>query len=173
MGNIKKSLVAVVVLLVFGWGIVNTYAKRPSQHDVAITVIDAPHQVYEGDLATVSVTVKNQGRYAETTTLSLTDETDAVLIGFQQVSLDVGDSIIGRNCNFGAGTLVANLKFDNSNVQVRINGTKIDSGRRKLGVFMADDTKTSINLSLMQGTVTPKGSRLLIKARITTEYLEK
>lgn len=78
----------------------------------------------------------------------------------------VGDSIIGEKCNFGAGTLIANLKFDNSNVRMRINDEKIDTGRRKLGVIMADRTKTSINLSIMPGTYIKEGSRLITKDKI-------
>ena len=34
----------------------------------------------------------------------------------------VGDSIIGERCNFGAGTKVANLRFDNKSVKVSFNG---------------------------------------------------
>ncbi len=60
----------------------------------------------------------------------------------------IGDSIIGRNCNLGAGTITANLRFDNKNV--KISG-KIDSGRRKLGVIMEDNVKTGINVSIMPG----------------------
>jgi len=85
----------------------------------------------------------------------------------------VGDSIIGRRCNFGAGTKVANLKFDNSNVKVTIGTKKLDTGRRKLGVIMADNTKTSINLSIMPGTYVPPNSRLLIKDRVTTSSIIK
>ncbi len=63
----------------------------------------------------------------------------------------VGDSIIGENCNFGAGTKVANLRLDEKTVKVTIKGKREDSGRRKLGVIMADNVKTGINVSLMPG----------------------
>ncbi|MFO8009353.1 MAG: sugar phosphate nucleotidyltransferase [Dehalococcoidia bacterium] len=59
----------------------------------------------------------------------------------------VGDSIIGENCNLGAGTKVANLKLDNRNVQVG----HIDTGRRKLGVIMGDRVRTGINSCLNIG----------------------
>ncbi|MFX0061310.1 MAG: bifunctional sugar-1-phosphate nucleotidylyltransferase/acetyltransferase [Candidatus Hermodarchaeota archaeon] len=63
----------------------------------------------------------------------------------------VGDSIVGRNCNFGAGTKVANLRLDNHSVKVKIKDKVIDSGYRKLGVFLGDNVKIGINASLIGG----------------------
>ena len=69
----------------------------------------------------------------------------------------VGDSIIGRRCNFGAGTKVANLRHDGKNIKVMIKGRILDSGRRKLGVIMGDDVHTGINTSINTGVVMEKG----------------
>jgi len=63
----------------------------------------------------------------------------------------VGDSIIGEGCNFGAGTNIANLRFDNAEVKMNIQGEKQSSGRRKLGCVVADNVKTGINVSIMPG----------------------
>ncbi len=63
----------------------------------------------------------------------------------------VGDSIIGRNCNLGAGTITANLRFDDKTVKVNVKGKIMDSRRRKLGVIMGHHVKTGINVSLMPG----------------------
>ncbi len=65
----------------------------------------------------------------------------------------VGDSIIGRNCNLGAGSIIANLRHDNASVRVLIKGKLIDSGRRKLGVVMADGCKLGINTSVYPGII--------------------
>jgi UDP-N-acetylglucosamine diphosphorylase / glucose-1-phosphate thymidylyltransferase / UDP-N-acetylgalactosamine diphosphorylase / glucosamine-1-phosphate N-acetyltransferase / galactosamine-1-phosphate N-acetyltransferase len=65
----------------------------------------------------------------------------------------VGDSVIGERCNFGAGTKVANLRLDNRQVRVVVDGQKVDSERRKLGVIMGDDVKTGINVSIDPGTI--------------------
>ena len=65
----------------------------------------------------------------------------------------VGDSIIGSGCNFGAGTKVANLRLDKNNIIVILNGKKIDSKRRKLGVIMGDDVQTGINSMMNVGTM--------------------
>ncbi len=70
----------------------------------------------------------------------------------------LGDSIIGRKCNFGAGTKVANLRHDGKNIMVKIKGKLTDSGRRKLGVIMGDDVHTGINSSINVGTVMESGS---------------
>ena len=65
----------------------------------------------------------------------------------------VGDSIIGERCNLGAGTKVANLRFDGRTVKVSFGGDTIDSERRKLGVIMGDNVKTGINSMLDSGTI--------------------
>lgn len=65
----------------------------------------------------------------------------------------LGDSIIGERCNLGAGTKVANLRFDDKSVRVSFGGKMIDSGRRKLGVIMGDDVKTGINCMIDAGTI--------------------
>ncbi|MDK2830662.1 bifunctional sugar-1-phosphate nucleotidylyltransferase/acetyltransferase [Methanolobus sp. WCC1] len=70
----------------------------------------------------------------------------------------VGDSVIGTNCNFGAGTKVANLRHDNKNVKSVVKGEVVDTGRRKLGVIMGDDVHTGINSSINIGTVMEAGS---------------
>jgi bifunctional UDP-N-acetylglucosamine pyrophosphorylase/glucosamine-1-phosphate N-acetyltransferase len=61
----------------------------------------------------------------------------------------VGDSVIGENCNLGAGTKVANLKLDKK--EISVDGRK--TGRRKLGVIMGDNVQTGINTSINVGTM--------------------
>lgn len=68
----------------------------------------------------------------------------------------VGDSIIGEECNLGAGTKVANLKLNNKEVTVDGKNT----GRRKLGVIMGDGVETGINTSINVGTVIGSNSRI-------------
>ncbi len=51
----------------------------------------------------------------------------------------------------GAGTITANLKFNDSNVESKIKGKMVDSGQRKLGVFFGDGAKTGINVSVFPG----------------------
>ncbi|MBU0761489.1 MAG: NTP transferase domain-containing protein [Candidatus Altiarchaeota archaeon] len=63
----------------------------------------------------------------------------------------VGDSIIGENCNFGAGTKVANLRFDDREIHIEVKQKMVTSGRRKFGCIMGDNVKTGINVSIMPG----------------------
>lgn len=63
----------------------------------------------------------------------------------------IGDSIICEHVNLGAGTITANLRFDNKPVKVTIKGVKVSSGRRKLGAIIGAFVKTGINVSLMPG----------------------
>jgi UDP-N-acetylglucosamine diphosphorylase/glucosamine-1-phosphate N-acetyltransferase len=70
----------------------------------------------------------------------------------------VGDSIIGERCNLGAGTITANIRFDNKNISVEIKGKMIDTGRRKLGAIIGDDVQTGINVNLMPGVKVGSGA---------------
>jgi len=65
----------------------------------------------------------------------------------------VGDSIIGENCNLGAGSKVANLRLDKKNISVVLNGNKLNTNRRKLGVIMGDNVQTGINSMMNVGTI--------------------
>ncbi len=58
----------------------------------------------------------------------------------------VGDSILGRDVNLGAGTKLANLKFGPGTVSVALpDGSKQDTGRRKIGAIMGDGCQTGCN----------------------------
>ena len=63
----------------------------------------------------------------------------------------IGDSIISNNCLFGAGTITANFRFDEKNVQVMIEEKYLDSGINKLGAIIGDNCKTGINSCLEPG----------------------
>jgi len=63
----------------------------------------------------------------------------------------VGDSIIGENCNLGAGTITANYRLDAGTIKMKIKDTVVDSGRRKLGAILSDNVKAGINTLFMPG----------------------
>ncbi|HDN74445.1 MAG TPA: glucosamine-1-phosphate N-acetyltransferase [Archaeoglobus sp.] len=63
----------------------------------------------------------------------------------------VADSIIAEGCNLGAGTITANLRFDNADVKVTIKGKRISTGRRKFGAVIGYNVKTGINVSIYPG----------------------
>ena len=61
----------------------------------------------------------------------------------------VGDSILGENCNLGAGTKIANLKLNKKNIHIN----QRDTGRRKLGAIIGDKVETGINASINVGSL--------------------
>jgi len=63
----------------------------------------------------------------------------------------IGDSIIGKNCSLGAGTVLANFRFDEQSISVTVGGKAINTGRDKLGAIIGDNCKTGINASVMPG----------------------
>jgi bifunctional UDP-N-acetylglucosamine pyrophosphorylase/glucosamine-1-phosphate N-acetyltransferase len=63
----------------------------------------------------------------------------------------VGDSIIGEECNFGAGTITANIRFDKKDIRMSVKDIRIDSGRRKLGAVIGDRVQTGINVNVLPG----------------------
>lgn len=63
----------------------------------------------------------------------------------------IGDSVIGSDCNIGAGTITANLRFDDLPIKITVKNERVDSGKRKLGAFIGDRVKTGINVSLYPG----------------------
>ena len=63
----------------------------------------------------------------------------------------IGDTILGQNCNLGAGTITANLRFDNGHVKMAVKDKVVNTGRRKLGAVFGDNVKTGIGALLMPG----------------------
>jgi len=70
----------------------------------------------------------------------------------------VGDSVLGQDVNFGAGTNVANLRHDGANVSLTVKGERVSTGRRKFGVVAGDGVRTGINTSLEPGVTLSGGS---------------
>ena len=83
----------------------------------------------------------------------------------------VGDSIIGEKCNLGAGSKVGNLRLDKKNITAILNGDKINTKRKKLGVIMGDNVQTGINslmnIGCMIGNNCYIGPGALVKGEIT------
>ncbi|HEX2172699.1 MAG TPA: glucose-1-phosphate thymidylyltransferase, partial [Dehalococcoidia bacterium] len=75
----------------------------------------------------------------------------------------VGDSILGRRVNLGAGTKLANFKFvaegnpDRQIVRVRVNGQVHDTGLRKFGALLGDDVQIGCNAVTSPGTILSRG----------------
>ena len=72
----------------------------------------------------------------------------------------VGDSLIGSNVNFEAGSIVANHFNERADKQIRvvINGESIDTGVTKFGALVGDTCKIGANAVLSPGTILAKGT---------------
>jgi UDP-N-acetylglucosamine diphosphorylase/glucosamine-1-phosphate N-acetyltransferase len=70
----------------------------------------------------------------------------------------VGDSVLGRDVNLGAGTQIANLRHDDAAVELTVKGDRVSTGRRKFGVVLGDQVKTGINTSLNAGVTLSTGT---------------
>ncbi|HZD42924.1 MAG TPA: bifunctional sugar-1-phosphate nucleotidylyltransferase/acetyltransferase [Methanomicrobiales archaeon] len=81
----------------------------------------------------------------------------------------VGDSILGRDVNFGAGTNVANLRHDGESVKHTVKGDRVSTGRRKFGAVVGDDVKTGINTSLYPGITLSEGAMTLPNEEVSRD----
>jgi len=79
----------------------------------------------------------------------------------------VGDSIIGANCNFGAGTITGNLRLDNQTVKSKVGTMVLSTGRRKVGAIIGDNVKTAINVYFMPGVIVGNNAAIGTSAIIT------
>ncbi|MEM4049186.1 MAG: sugar phosphate nucleotidyltransferase, partial [Zestosphaera sp.] len=63
----------------------------------------------------------------------------------------VGDSILGEDCNLGAGTITANLRFDEKPVSYVVKKVRETTNRVKFGAVFGDHVKTGVDVSTMPG----------------------
>ena len=74
----------------------------------------------------------------------------------------VGDSILGYKSHMGAGSVTSNVKSDKTAVIIKdkINGTEIDTGRKKCGAMLGDFAEVGCNAVLNPGTVIGRHSQI-------------
>jgi NDP-sugar pyrophosphorylase family protein len=68
----------------------------------------------------------------------------------------VGDSILGRAVNLGAGVKCANLRLDRKEVSISQEGGKVRTGLKKLGAIIGDGAQIGCNCVLNPGTLIGK-----------------
>jgi acetyltransferase-like isoleucine patch superfamily enzyme len=72
----------------------------------------------------------------------------------------IGDSILGKDVNLGAGTKLANLRIIPGTVKVPFENERHDTGRRKMGAVLGDGTQTGCNSVTSPGTLVGPGSSI-------------
>lgn len=70
----------------------------------------------------------------------------------------IGDSILGHRAHLGAGVKISNVKLVGKNVVVEVNGTLIDTGLRKFGALLGDETDIGCNAVLNPGSIIGRNS---------------
>ena len=79
----------------------------------------------------------------------------------------VGDSILGKDVNLGAGTKLSNLRNDGGEVHVRVNGERLSSGLRKFGAVLGEGVATGCNSVTNPGVVLGCNSKVWPNATVT------
>lgn len=73
----------------------------------------------------------------------------------------VGDSILGRKVNLGAGTILSNFRHDGGQIRLPVaGGGRLATGRRKLGAVLGDGVATGCNCVLHPGVVVGRETHL-------------
>jgi len=62
-----------------------------------------------------------------------------------------GDSVICDRVNFGAGTVISNLRHDGRNHRWLENQSFVDTGRRKFGAIIGENVHTGIHTAIYPG----------------------
>ncbi|WP_339903401.1 DapH/DapD/GlmU-related protein [uncultured Cyclobacterium sp.] len=72
----------------------------------------------------------------------------------------IGNSIIGKNINFEAGSICANHYNErvDKTISVKHNGELMNTGTKKFGSLIGDDTKIGANAVLSPGTILARKS---------------
>jgi NDP-sugar pyrophosphorylase family protein len=73
----------------------------------------------------------------------------------------VGDTILGHDCNLGAGTKCANLRLDHGQVPVQVGDSKVSSGLKKFGAIFGNRAQTGCNAVTNPGTILLPGAILM------------
>ena len=80
----------------------------------------------------------------------------------------VGDSVIGCNVNLGAGTKISNVRLDKRTVPIQFaNGRRLDSGMKKFGALVGEDSELGCNVVTNPGSILPPGSAVPPNVTVT------
>jgi NDP-sugar pyrophosphorylase family protein len=82
----------------------------------------------------------------------------------------VGDSILGRDVNLGAGTICSNVKNVGREISFSAGGEIVHTGLRKFGAVLGDGCKTGCNTVLNPGVLMGPGSVTYTNASVRGGY---
>ncbi len=73
----------------------------------------------------------------------------------------VGDSVVGRDVNLGAGVILSNYRLDGQAIKVRAAGSLMETGLRKFGAMVGDKASIGCNAVINPGSLIGKGAKIL------------
>ena len=73
----------------------------------------------------------------------------------------LGNSILGFEVNLGAGTKLANVRLDHQNIKLKVGDDTIDTGLKKFGAILGDQSQTGCNSVTNPGTILLPTSAIL------------
>lgn len=73
----------------------------------------------------------------------------------------VGDSVVGRDVNLGAGVILSNYRLDGQTIRVRVSGQLVETGLRKFGAMVGDRASIGCNAVVNPGSLVAKEARIL------------
>lgn len=82
----------------------------------------------------------------------------------------LGDSILGNDVNLGAGTKLANLKMNNSEVTLRVETKFYETGLRKFGAILGDMVQMGCNSVTSPGALVGKSCHVYPALTVPTGY---
>jgi len=148
LGEIDNSTIKGKVIMEPGAKIINSYVEGiayigantiigPNAYLRGVSAIGADCSIGE------STTVKNS---------IIFDKVNAKHLAY------IGDSVIGEGVNFGAGTQIANYRFDESTINVQTERGWANTGKKKFGAVVGDGVKFGVLSCTMPGKLIGEGS---------------
>lgn len=147
-GKIEGSTIKGKIVMEEGAEIINSYIEGPLYLGAHSKI--GPHAYIRG-----CTSIGEHCEIGDSTTIKnsiIFDHVNAKHLAY------IGDSVIGEGCNFGAGTQIANFRFDSGHIKAKVNDVVIDTRRRKLGAILGDNVKMGILSSVMPGRMIGDGA---------------
>lgn len=84
----------------------------------------------------------------------------------------VGDSVVGRHCNLGAGAKLSNVKHTKTEIVIKHGNEEYRTGRVKLGTILGDGVALGCNSVCNPGTLIGPGTLVYPNASLRGVYPE-
>lgn len=86
----------------------------------------------------------------------------------------VGDSIVGFGANLGSGAKLSNVRHDKKEILVEVeNGIRHESGLRKLGALIGDNSQLGCNVVTNPGSIVTPSSMVFPNDTVSGWFLSK